>query len=183
MSAHWLESEYDTGRVIAQRSLPIAPSWNAWQLARALDRPSLEVLRDVVRRLALGESLPGIPQDASLATEAPSPTDAELEIDWNWTCAQIVSRIRAAAPMPGAFTDLVGHEFVIGDAGLLPLSRRLAPLSPGEMAIIDGAIVIRAADGGIHVRRASLDDEDALTGEMLLQRLSPFLAAGASAPM
>ncbi|MFO0666578.1 MAG: formyltransferase family protein [Polyangiaceae bacterium] len=174
VSAHWLEAEYDTGAVIAQRSLDVSPSWNAWDLAKALDRPSLALLRDVVRRLAAGEPLPGSLQDEGNATSAPAPTDDELEIDWNWTCAQIVRRVRAAASAPGAYTDLAGHEFVILEAAIAPMSRALAALAPGEMTILDGAAVIRASDGGVIVQRAQLGDADAETGPRLRSTLAAF---------
>ena len=100
VTAHLLAGEYDTGGIVAQRTLRIDPSWNAWQLARALDRPSLALLRDVARRPALHAT----PQDDSAATLAPSPTDEELEIDWTWTSERIARRIRAAAPSPGAWS-------------------------------------------------------------------------------
>ena len=43
VTAHRLDATYDTGPILAQRTLEIRPSWDAWRLARALDRPSLDV--------------------------------------------------------------------------------------------------------------------------------------------
>lgn len=183
VSAHWLEAEYDTGAVIAQRTLPLTPSWNAWELAKALDRPSLSLLREVVGKLAAGASLPGTPQDERFATPAPSPTDEELEIDWNWTCAQIAARIRAAAPAPGVFTEVDGREFVVVDGLAVPLSAQITALVPGEMACVDDKIIIRAADGGIHVRRAAFGDDEPQEGAQLIAMLTPILRAASSAPM
>ena len=68
VTVHRIEKDYDTGDMLAQERLAIDPAWNAWNLARALDRPSLRVLRATVARFARGEEIPGLPQDAALAT-------------------------------------------------------------------------------------------------------------------
>jgi methionyl-tRNA formyltransferase len=81
VTVHRLTEAYDQGPVLLQRRVPVPPRVNAWLLARALDRPSLEAVRDVVRGLAEGTlSEAGIPQDDALATEAPKPTDDDCEI-------------------------------------------------------------------------------------------------------
>src|SRR5258706_7732737 len=41
VTVHRIDDEYDTGSILASRSVEIEPGWNAWQLARRLDRPSL----------------------------------------------------------------------------------------------------------------------------------------------
>ncbi len=45
VTAHLLDAEYDTGPILAQRAIAIDPGWNAWKLAKALDRPRLLLLR------------------------------------------------------------------------------------------------------------------------------------------
>lgn len=142
VTAHVLEDEYDTGAILARRALRVDPRWNAWQLARALDRPSVALLRDVVARRT---SLRGEMQDESAATAAPEPSDEELAIRWSWPAERIERRVRAAAPWPGAWTE-------IGDA-IVTLVRvavtRDFPraLCPGEAAVRgDGVAVVRAGD-------------------------------------
>ncbi|MGH7434517.1 MAG: formyltransferase family protein [Polyangiaceae bacterium] len=79
VTAHLLDPEYDTGPILGRRTLAVDPRWNSWVLARALDRPSLALLRETVRRagatLAAGRPLGGSAQDDSLATAAPAPGD------------------------------------------------------------------------------------------------------------
>jgi methionyl-tRNA formyltransferase len=143
VTAHVLEDEYDTGAILAQRALAIDPSWNAWTLAKKLDRPSLALLREVVRDI---HAFPARPQDDAQATPAPAPTDDDLELRWSsWTAERIERRVRAAAPWPGAFTS-VGDETIV-------LTRVRATddfpkaLAPGEAAVRkDGIAVIRCAD-------------------------------------
>ncbi len=72
VTAHWISADYDQGEVLAQRRMPVPEGVNAWQLARSLDRPSLEALRDVVRAIERGEAR-GVAQDETSATQAPRP--------------------------------------------------------------------------------------------------------------
>jgi methionyl-tRNA formyltransferase len=55
VTAHRLEDEYDTGAVLGRRALAIDPRWNAWTLAKRLDRPSLSLLRETVAAFSRGE--------------------------------------------------------------------------------------------------------------------------------
>ena len=116
VTVHRIEAEYDTGAILASRELPIDPSWNAGQLARQLDRPSLALLRDTVRRLAAGESILERAQDEALASFAPTPSDADCALAWSWPVDRVLRRVRALAPSPGAFTEIGGKILtVLGD--------------------------------------------------------------------
>ena len=151
VTAHRLDGEYDTGAVLAQRELAIDPVWNSWQLARALDRPSLALLRGVARAPLAG----GAAQDETKATLAPTPPDEELELDWNWTTERLLRRIRAAAPWPGAWT-FFGDEAVTVVRAAAARSFPRA-LEPGEAAVVDGGAVVRTQDGAIALLRGRMD--------------------------
>jgi len=147
VTAHRLGADYDTGDVLARRELRIEPSWDGWRLARALDRPSLALLRDVVR--AHAEGRPPLPtvQDEAAATSAPEPTHEELAIRWSQPAARIERLVRAAAPWPGAWTE-------IGDRLVTLVRVRVTAdfpraLERAEAAVRDdGVAVVRAGDGG-----------------------------------
>jgi methionyl-tRNA formyltransferase len=162
VTAHRIDDEYDTGAILGQTALRIDPSSTAWTLARRLDRPSLALLRRVVRAFAEGRPPQELPQDDRLATEAPAPTEEMLELDWTRDAAAIARRVRAASPWPGAYTE-------IGEALVTLTEVRVtddvpAALVPGEAVVrADGVAVVRAADRGVELRagRAALgDDED-----------------------
>jgi methionyl-tRNA formyltransferase len=157
VTAHRIEAEYDTGAILGRRELAIEPGWNAWQLARKLDRPSLSLLRETVRRLSAGEIAPEEPQDESLATLAPAPSDDDCAIVWSWPVERILRRVRALAPSPGAFTE-IGEDVVT-----IVAARRAADfpraLSPGEAAIVGDRAVIRAGDGAVELLIGEIDGE------------------------
>jgi methionyl-tRNA formyltransferase len=163
VTLHTLEPEYDTGSILLQRAIPIAQR-NSWQLARALDRPSLALLREGVGRFARSHPPTPTAQDESAATWAPEPTGRELSVAWNWPTARVLRRIRALSPVPGLAVEVSGLPFFVTRAR--PASDFVAALEPGEAGLVgaSASLIIRTADGAITVERATLglreDEED-----------------------
>lgn len=185
VTAHALDDEYDTGAILARRELAIAPSWNAWTLAKKLDRPSLALLREVVGAYASGSPPRPIRQDDALATEAPQPSDDDLEIRWTDDAARIERRVRAASPWPGAFTALGDVELTLTRVRAIAGERRLvAALEPGEAVVReDGVAVVRARDGIVELlggRSAAEGDDEGDEDELELDAAG--IAALISAP-
>jgi methionyl-tRNA formyltransferase len=155
VTVHRIADEYDTGSILASRSVRIEPEWNAWQLARRLDRPSLALLRDVMGRLRAGERLPEQKQDEAAATWAPLPSDSDCAISWSWATDKVLRRVRALAPLPGAFTEIAGRIETILEARRAPTFPRA--LLAGEAAVVGGTLVIRTEDGAVELVRGDVD--------------------------
>ena len=153
VTAHRLDVEYDTGAILEQRAVPIDPDWNGWKLARALDRPSLALLREVVRAHAEGHPPMGRPQDEARATAAPEPSDEELAIRWSWSAERVARRVRAAAPWPGAWTE-IGEELVT--------LVRVRATSDFPRVLVAGEAAVRA--DGVAIVRAGKDAVELLEG-------------------
>lgn len=161
VTAHRLAVDYDTGDILAQRELRIDPTWNGWRLARALDRPSLTLLRDVVRAVADGHPPSPVAQDEGLATSAPEPSDEELSIAWSLPAAQIERRVRAAAPWPGAWTEIADR--IVTLLRVRTTSDVPRALEPGEATVrADGVAVVRAGDAGIELLEGRGEDDSPL---------------------
>jgi methionyl-tRNA formyltransferase len=158
VTVHRLTAEYDRGAILAQVTLEIGER-SAWQLARALDRPSLALLRDVVTAFAKGRPPRATDQNESEVTWAPEPKDDALRVDWTWASERILRRIRALCPVPGLALELEGCRFLV----LAGACEQDYPsvLLPGE-AHIGRQLVLRTGDGAIAVERAciELDDEE-----------------------
>ena len=159
VTAHRLDVAYDTGPILAQRTLRIDPRWDAWKLARALDRPSLALLREVVGAYAAGRPPTAVTQDEAGATAAPRPSEEDLAVQWSWPAAHIERRVRAAAPWPGVWTE-IGEEIVV-------LVRARATqdfpraLTPGEAAVrADGVAVVRAGEDAVELLEGRSDEDD-----------------------
>ncbi len=180
VTAHRLDDAYDTGAILGQRTLDVDPSWSAWQLARALDRPSLRLLRDVTSAYARGA--PPIPraQDDALATDAPAPDDAMLELSWKAPAEAILRRIRALSPWPGAFTQLGEDIVTITRAAIAREVPRA--LDVGEAYVRpDGIAVVRAGDGvgiALLAGRLARDSDAADETELRERDLAGLVRAG-----
>jgi len=155
VTVHRIAAEYDTGAMLLQETIDIDPSWNAWNLARALDRPSLRALRKTVARFALGEDVPELAQDESLATNAPAIADDETAIRFAWSTERILRHVRALAPAPGAWTEIDGKVLTVLSAK--PATRFPKALMPGEGFSDGGSAVIRTGDGALVVLAGEID--------------------------
>lgn len=172
-----LTAEYDAGEVLDRATLPIGTR-NAWQLARALDRPSLRLLRRTTTAFASGRPPVGAPQDDRFATWAPEPEGAALRVDWSWPTARIMRRIRALSPVPGLALSVRGVRFFVTEAE--PLRDCPLALRPGEAAVLGDRLVIRTGDSAIAVSRGVLnaEDEDSdATAELSAEELARLVGA------
>ena len=163
VTLHRLAADYDTGAIVAQRTVPIDPRDDAWSLARKLDRPALELLVECADRLAAGEALPGAPQDEREATWAGEPTDDELAIDWHRTADEVQRLVRAAAPSPGATALLAETHVAVLRAsrfeGAIPRA-----LSVAEAVRTGAGPAVRVADGAVRIDRVRTEDGALLEG-------------------
>lgn len=153
VTLHRLDEDYDTGAIIDVRRLPVRATFDSWTLARALDRPALALLVEAARRARDGDPMLGERQDPRLATHAPQPDDTDLSIDWDDDVATILRLVRAASPTPGALADIEDETVEVVKAsrfeGEVPRALEVA-----EAFVVDGAVVVRAADGGVRIDAA-----------------------------
>lgn len=152
VTVHRLDADYDSGAILAQRRLAVGAR-NAWQLARALDRPSLGALREVVGDFAAGCPRATTTQNAEIFTWAPEPIGDQLRVDWNWPTERVLRRIRALSPVPGLALELNGRRFFVTEA---QQARGFpAALLPGE-ALLGARLLLRTGDGAVVVERAQM---------------------------
>jgi len=161
VTAHMLDEQYDTGDILGQSAIDLDPRWDAGRLARVLDRPSLSLLRDVARAFAAGRPPARQPQNDRLATMAPDPSDEDLAVRWSWPAARLARRVLAAAPWPGAWTEIAGR--VVTLVRVRPTLDYPRALEPGEAAVrADGTGVVRTGDDAIELVEGRGEDDEPL---------------------
>lgn len=162
VTAHVLDPEYDAGAILGSREVRIDPAWDAWRLARALDRPSLALLREVVRAYADGRPPTPRRQDARTVTQAPIPAPDELAIRWSWSAERVERRVRAAGPWPGAWTAI--GEQIVTLVRVRPTTDFPKALEAGEATVRkDGMAVVRSGTEAVELLEGRTE-EDTLLG-------------------
>ncbi len=173
VTVHRLTDEYDAGSILLQEELAIRGR-DAWQLARALDRPSLRCLRHVVDGFARGEAPADRPQDASRVSLAPRPTGDLLRLDFTWTTARAWRRVRALGPNPGVALSVRGVDLFA--TRWRPAEAPPLPLVPGEAVVWpspEPRVLLRFVDGCLAVEQATLAGSlQAVTGADLAARVA-----------
>jgi methionyl-tRNA formyltransferase len=147
VSVMQIDEGLDTGDVLLQRVLPIAPEDTAETLSPRLARLGGEALVEALRLVERGEVVP-VRQDASRATLAPVLTRDHGHIDWTLPAGRIRDRLRGFSPWPGAWTTLDGKVLKI----LTAVAEEAAPAGPeprpGGAAKVPGLGIAVACGSG-----------------------------------
>jgi methionyl-tRNA formyltransferase len=151
LTIFWVDAGIDTGPILLQREVEIAPDDTVGSLYfDRLFQPGVDALVESVRLVREGGA-PRIVQDESQATYEPPAADANSAIDWQRPAREVYNLIRGSNPAPGAHATLRGAQVRIFDARLTP-NATTAP--PGAViALRDDAIDIALTGGTLHAMR------------------------------
>jgi len=107
-----IDAGLDTGDILLQQDLPIAPNDTAETLAPRLASIGANLVVETLRRLQAGSVDPR-PQDNSQASLAPILKKEDGLVDFSRSAADIFNRIRGFQPWPGAHTKFRGKTLQI----------------------------------------------------------------------
>jgi methionyl-tRNA formyltransferase len=105
ISVMYMNEGLDTGDVLLQKRLALAPDETGQSLHDRLAQIAPEALHEALAQLEAGTAA-RIQQDSSIATYAPKLEREHGRIDWTEPAALIERKIRAFNPWPGAFALL-----------------------------------------------------------------------------
>jgi methionyl-tRNA formyltransferase len=103
-----IDAGMDTGDMLLQEEIDIAPEETAPELADSMAEAGAPLMLETLRGLATGKLIPR-PQDNDRATYAPLLKKEDGRIDWNRPAQEIYNRMRGFAPWPGAYTSFHGQ--------------------------------------------------------------------------
>src|SRR5271168_259752 len=107
-----IDAGLDTGDILLQQELPIAPADTAETLAPHLAEIGAALMAETLRELQAGSIQPR-PQDNSQSTLAPILKKEDGLIDFSRPAAEIFNRMRGFQPWPGAYTKFRGKNLQI----------------------------------------------------------------------
>jgi methionyl-tRNA formyltransferase len=162
-----VEREMDAGAVALTREVEIGADETAGALSERLAVLTADAIADAVDRIAEGRVV-WTPQDHAHATFAPKIERDDARLDWNDSANALARRVRAMAPVPGAFTTrgdevlrILAARAVPGRTDRPPGCVRCAPDAPLHVATGEGWLLpLRVQRAGGRV----LDIEDYLRG-------------------
>src|SRR5712692_5275729 len=97
-----IDAGMDTGDMLLQQEIDIAPEETAPELAASMAEAGAPLILATLRGL-IAENLVPRPQDSEQATYAPLLKKEDGRIDWNRPAQEIYNRMRGFTPWPGAY--------------------------------------------------------------------------------
>jgi methionyl-tRNA formyltransferase len=136
-----IDAGLDTGDILHQQEIPIAPSDTAETLAPKLASVGANLLVETLRGLQTGSIHPR-QQDHTQATLAPILKKEDGLIDFSRPAAEILNRMRGFQPWPGAYTKFRGKNLQVWKASAL---ERALPAS--ELKVEDDRLFVGCGHG------------------------------------
>jgi len=122
-----MDSQMDTGDILATHSIAIAPAEHSLSLHDKLLELGQKTITDFLQ-LFIDEKVPiAIKQNNSAATYAPKLSKEQGQIDWHSSAEHIDRKIRAFYPWPGSQTTFSGGKVKIITAKAVSLNTQAKP--------------------------------------------------------
>lgn len=141
-----MDAGVDTGAILAQRSVGIAPDETAGELTERLAGFGADLLVHTLRDLEAGQIEP-LPQNDAGAVYAPKLTRSLSPVRWDREVVTVHNQIRALQPHPGTTTFLDEQSLKITEAR--PYSLRDGGEIPGSIVHLTPEGLCVACGGGV----------------------------------
>lgn len=155
VTTFFLKHEIDTGDIIAQERIGIAPDENVGSVHDRLMALGAQLTLDTVKSIIDG-TLKTIPQDMLLQGEEPTPAPKIFKdtcrIDWTADAHTVGNLVRGLSPYPGAWSTLTADGMPVGDVKIFcgKVSENES-LAPGEVRITDGVLTVGCGGGTAYI--------------------------------
>jgi len=166
-----LEEGLDTGPILLQQSVPIAPAQTAADLFDALAQKGAPLVVESLARLASGTITPQ-PQDDAQATLAPLLKRDDGQMDFAARMAtELVNRWRGFQPWPGAFTWLDGKKLIVHRLAVaVPPVGGPSSSQPGHIEVHDHRFfVVCASNTWLELLEVQLEGKKRLSAQEFLR--------------
>ncbi len=140
-----LDEGLDTGDILLQREMALAPSMTATDVFPLLSEMGADLMMETLRLLDAGEISPRR-QDEAKASLAPILTREDGRMDFSRPAMTLYNRWRGFQPWPGAWTMLGGRKLAVHR--MLPTEVRGGQAAqPGELKVDEGTMFAACGEG------------------------------------
>lgn len=140
-----MDKGVDTGAIISQRAIPIEAEDTGGSLFEKLSQLGADLLLETLPRYLSGELKPR-PQDESQATYAPMLKKEDGLLDFTRPAEELVRRVRAFNPWPGAFFEWESGMLKVhrahAEAGNAPAGKRLVYRGQAAVGAGGGLLIL-----------------------------------------
>jgi len=162
-----LEEGLDTGPILLQREVVIAPDQTAADLFDVLAKEGAPLVVETLAGLENG-TIKAQPQDHSRATLAPILDREDGRMDFaGRTATELCNRWRGFQPWPGAYTTLEGKKLI---AHRIRVDAKLVAGGPGSVEISDHRLLVACArNTWIEITELQLEGKKRMTASEFLR--------------
>lgn len=151
VTVFWVDAGIDTGPILLQQEVPIAPDDTVGSLYFDRLFPlGVEALVESVRLVREGAA-PRIPQDEAQATYEHPADETNSAIDWSRPAREVYDLVRGSDPSPGAHATFAGAPVRLYDARLT--LARTTDAAPGTIIATGDTLDIALSGGVLHIKR------------------------------
>lgn len=164
----YMDEGLDTGDILLQRKIPIAPDETGGSLHDKLAQIAPEALAEAIVLLEKGKA-PRLPQENKFATYASKLEREHGRIDWSESAEIIERKIRAFNPWPGAFMEIEHRHLKIFSAMITDYNGR-----PGEISPKENKLIVAAGKGALSLGEVQLEGKRRMSASEFLRGHSPI---------
>ncbi|MCD4653019.1 hypothetical protein K8T06_03700 [bacterium] len=172
VSIHWMEKEFDTGDIIAQKTIKVMPEMNIVELHKQLAKLQAQMVIQLLNGYDNVCDFPRRLQNLSLATYVPQRVPEDGIIDWSWSTKRIWNLIRALPKpyYPGAFTFYQDRKLIIWEAEPANTPEYFSTFGQVVRVIKGTGVWIKTGDSCLFVKDVQFENEDPCNADEILKR-------------
>jgi len=162
-----LEEGLDTGPILLQREIAIAPNQTAADLFEVLAKDGAPLVVETLSGLQ-DRTIKPTPQDHSRATLAPILDREDGRMDFSArTATELWNRWRGFQPWPGAYTSLDGKKLI---AHRMQVAGKTSPVEPGTVELPDHRLLVACAQNSwIEITELQLEGKKRMAASEFLR--------------
>jgi len=165
-----MDQGIDTGAILSQRAIPIKPEDTGGSLTEKLAQLGADLLSETLLRYLSGE-LQLQAQEESKATYAPMLKKEDGRLNFTHPADELVRRVRALNPRPGAFIEWNGEMLKIHrshSAERTPQLQETGKAPAGQRLIYEGQAAVTTGSGLLILDEVQPAGKKSMSGKAFL---------------